>query len=159
MSKPIGALLVTVVAALGCGGTGSEFVISTTTLSGKVGGQPWTLMNGETDAFLSMNQPQFFTTMYTEPVTPCTGAGFSVATNQLILNLPMTPGDYMLGLDLNATFVVDPQDSTQIKNLVATQGRIIVDLVTATSISGGAHIQYDGDNTVNGQFEATICAQ
>ena len=151
---------VTVLSALGCGGgSGSSFTISMTTLAGKVGGQPWSLVSGETDAFLSMNQPQFFTTMYTETVTPCTGAGFAVASNQIILNIPMTPGDYALSLNMSATFVVNPQDAMHIQNLIATQGRIVVDQITATTVTGGAHIQYDANNTVDGQFTATICAQ
>lgn len=146
----------------GCGssgGGGSSFDIPTSTLSGKIGGQPWTLVSGETDATLSAGQSQFFTTMYTESVTPCTGAGFSVTTNQLIMNIPMTPGDYNLGLaaNLTATFVVDPGGSNQ--NNIAFNGRIVVDQVTATTVSGGANIQYDANNSVSGQFQATVCAQ
>ena len=126
-------------------------------MSGKVGGQPWTLVSGETHAFLSMGKAQFFTTMYMESVTPCTGAGFSVTTNQLIMNIPMTPGDYNLSLDLSQTFVVDPGGSDQ--NDIAISGRIVVDQVTATMVSGGANIQFDADNSVSGQFQATVCAQ
>jgi hypothetical protein len=154
------ALLVAVALTVGgCGssGGGSSFDIPTTTLSGKVGGQPWTLVSGETDAFLSMGKAQFFTTMYMESVTPCTGAGFSVTTNQLIMNIPMTPGDYNLSLDLSQTFVVDPGGSDQ--NDIAISGRIVVDQVTATMVSGGANIQFDADNSVSGQFQATVCAQ
>ena len=126
-------------------------------MSGKVGGQPWTLVSGETDAFLSMGKAQFFTTMYEESVTPCTGAGSAVTSNQLIMNIPMTPGDYNLGFDLIQTFVVGLGTTNQ--NLGATSGRIVVDQVTATMVSGGANIQFDADNSVSGQFQATVCAQ
>jgi hypothetical protein len=64
-------------------------------------------------------------------------------------------GDYSLGLSLTATFVVDPRGLNE--NLVATRGRIVVDEVTATSVRGGAAIELNADNTVNGQFQANVC--
>jgi hypothetical protein len=42
-------------------------------------------------------------------------------------------------------------------NLIATEGVIAVDTVTATTINGGIHAVYDGDNEVDGTFELTIC--
>jgi hypothetical protein len=153
MSNRCAAVLSTALAALGCGG--NSFDISMGTLSGKVGGQPWTLASGETDALQSAGQTTFFTNMYAVAVTPCSN-GFDFASNYMILNIPMTPGDYSLSLSLNQTFVVVSGSNTN--NLIATSGRIVVDQVTATSVTGGAHFQYDANNTVNGQFTATVCA-
>jgi hypothetical protein len=135
------------------GGSGGGGTIATGTLAGKIGGQAWSLVSGETDASLSMGQPDFFTSLYTEAVATCTGAGFSVASNQLIVMVPMTPGDY----SRDVTFVVDPQGANQ--NLVVLNGHVVVDQVTATTVSGGIAAQYDGNNSVSGQFQATICTQ
>ena len=136
----------------GCGGGSGGQPIAATTLAGMVGGQPWTLVGGETDAFLSSGEPDFFTTLYAESVTPCTGAGFSVTSNEIILQVPMATGDSMRSV----TFVVDPSNTSQ--NFIVT-GHVVVDEVTATSVSGGVYASYDDDNVINGQFQATICAQ
>ena len=121
-------------------------------LAGKAGGQPWTIAAGETDAFLSSGQADFFTMLYTEPVDLCTGDGFSVASNQIIVQVPMTTGDYMRGV----TFVVDPTGTNL--NLIAT-GHVVVDGVTATTVSGGLYARFDDQNIVNGQFQAMVCPQ
>ena len=155
MTKLEGRLLMVLVfvSAGACGGSGGGGgPIVTGTLAGKIGGLSWTLASGETDAFLSMGQPNFFTTLYAETVATCTGAGFSVASNFLIVEIPMTPGDYTSSV----TFVVDPQGANQ--NLI-TSTHVVVDAVTATTVSGGISASYDGNNSVSGQFQATICAQ
>ena len=43
-------------------------------------------------------------------------------------------------------------------NLVATNGQIVVDEVTATRVRGGLSGYFDGDNEVSGQFDIAICA-
>jgi hypothetical protein len=149
------AVLAALLLGAACGGAssgGGGQAISSTPLAGKVGGQSWTLASGETDAFLSSGQADFFTTLYTESVATCTGAGFSVASNQIIVEVPMTTGDYMRPV----TFVVDPTGTNQ--NLIAT-GHVVVDQVTATSVSGGLYAKFDANDIINGQFQATVCAQ
>ena len=42
-------------------------------------------------------------------------------------------------------------------NFVATSGEIDISAITATTITGGASFAFDADNSVNGQFTATIC--
>jgi hypothetical protein len=156
MTKRDGRCLVLLVfvsaGACGGGSGGGGGTIATGTLAGKIGGQPWSLVSGETDFFLSMGNPDFFTSLYTESVAACTGAGFSVASNQLIVMVPMAMGDYTR----NVTFVVDPQGTNQ--NYI-TSGHVVVDAVTATTVSGGVAAQFDGNNSVSGQFQATICTQ
>jgi hypothetical protein len=150
--RVLGVLVLAMAGACGGSGGGGGGPIATGTLAGKIGGQSWTLVSGETDFFLSSQQADFFTTLYTETVATCTGAGFQVASNQLIVQIPMTPGDYSRGV----TFVVDPQGTVQ--NLI-TNGHVVVDQVTATTVSGGISAGYDANNNVSGQFQATICTQ
>jgi hypothetical protein len=135
------------------GGSGvNSQPIASGPLAGTIGGQPWSLASGETDAFLSAGSTTFFTTLYTEAVTPCTGDGFSVTSNQLIVEVPMTPGDYTK----TVTFVVDPGGAND--NLLSS-GHVVVSQVTATTVSGGIYARFDASNIINGQFQATICAQ
>lgn len=136
------------VAAAACAGDGVE--ISTAPLTGKVGGQSWTFVAGDTSAFLS-DENDFFAQFYAATFTAC---GFSTPQgNSLIVAVPTKVGDYEMSLSRNMTFVVGDQ------NLIATDGRIVVDEVTATKVSGGLHATYDGDNEVDGRFEITICPE
>ena len=124
--------------------------IMTTPLAGEVGGTTWTFTAGHTSAFLSEGEPDFFASLYPTAFTAC---GFSEPSgNHLIVAIPKMPGEYEMSLSRNMTFVVG--DST---NLIATNGRIVVDEVTATSVKGGLVATYDGSNEVNGRFEVTIC--
>ncbi len=121
-------------------------------LAGEVGGQTWTFAAGQTDAFLSEGEDDFFATLYPMSFTTC---GFSEpGGNHLIVAIPKEPGEYEMSLSRNMTFVVG--DS---QNLIATQGRIVVDEVTDTTVKGGLVATYDDGNQVNGRFELTICAE
>jgi hypothetical protein len=135
----------------GCGSSGGSTAISSQPLSGKIGGQPWTFATGETDSFLT-TATQYTAHAYAETFTACTGTA-SVTANQVILNFPNAVGSYALSLNLNQTFVVAAGND----NLVATSGEIVISDITATTITGGASFAFDADNSVNGQFEATIC--
>jgi hypothetical protein len=142
--------LLVVLLVAGCG-TG-QLDISNGPLSGLIGGKAWSFGSAETNAFLSSSD-QLFVEAYSEVVAPCTGAGDQVRTNRLILNVPKATGDYALGSGLNETFYV--QDTGF--NYIATTGRIVVNQVSATMISAGAHFLFDGNNVVDGQFQAQIC--
>ncbi len=144
------AFLFAVLLAAGCG-IGS-LDISDAPLSGLIGGTAWTFGSGESSAFLSSSD-QLFVAAYSEVVAPCTGAGDQVRTNWLILNVPKAPGDYALGSGLNETFYLQETGV----NYRATYGRIVVNQVTATMVSAGAHFLFDGNNVVDGQFQAQIC--
>lgn len=143
-------LLAVLLVVAGCGV--GPLDVSKAPLSGFVGGTAWTFGSAETSAFLSSSD-QFFVAAYSEIVAPCTGAGDQVRSNWLLLNVPKVPGDYLLGSGLSETFYV--QDGGI--NYYATEGRIIVNQVTATMVSAGAHFIVDGNNTVDGQFQAQIC--
>jgi hypothetical protein len=143
--------LLLIAGGAGCGG-GGDTAISTGTLSGMVGGKPWTLASAETNAFLSTGGT-FFADLYSETFTACSGASSSATGDSLIFTVPKTVGDHPLGLSLTETFYIR---ATQ-DNLAATRGHIVVDSVTAVSIVGGAAITFDGQNTVNGRFQIAIC--
>jgi hypothetical protein len=121
-------------------------------MSGKIGGTLWSFGSAETNALLSSSD-QFVVEAYSEVVAPCTAAGSQVRSNRLILNVPREPGSYLLGSGINETFFV--QDTGF--NYIATQGRIVVSQVSDTMLSGGGHFMFDGDNQVDGQFQAQIC--
>lgn len=133
---------------------GDSFEITDQPLQGQVGGQPWAFVKGETNAFLS-DADGFFASLYAADFDAC---GFSQASgNSLILSIPTEPGDYELNLQRNMTFVVEDESGPQ--NLIAFDGRIVVDEVSATTIRGGIHARFDGDNEVDGNFAVTVCPQ
>jgi hypothetical protein len=144
------SMMALVTTAGGCGTDDGTAPLNETTMTGKVGGQPWTFAAGHTSAFLSEGEPDFFATLHPMAFTAC---GFSEPSgNHLIVALPKAPGEYEMSLSRNMTFVVGGSN-----NLIATQGKIYVDEVTATTVKGGLVATYDGQNEVNGKFEVTIC--
>ncbi|MEK7704345.1 MAG: PAS domain S-box protein [Myxococcota bacterium] len=142
-------------ALVGCGdGDESSLAISDGTLSGVVGGESWTLVYAETDAFLSDGEDEFFTTLHAQAGTACTYN--SSLGNRVLLSVPKTAGDYDLGFMLNGTFAVMTPSGTD--NLVATRGRVVVESVGATELRAGVHMIYDDDNEVDGWFTGSVCA-
>ena len=147
--------LFAVALAAGCGPSGSSggsTAIADGDLTGVVGGKPWTLGRAETNAFLSTNSADFFVDLYATTFVPCSGNAPS-DTDELILSVPMVPGDYSLGLNRIATFYINDTN----KNLGATSGHILVESVTGTTVTGGAAFQFDANNKVNGPFSFTVC--
>jgi hypothetical protein len=144
-------------ALVGCGsggggdGGGGNVTISDQPLAGVIGGQPWTFGSGETDAFLS-TADTFFVNLYPGTVTPCSLGGPTDA-DLVTMEVPTAPGSYPLSLQRNVTLYVA---STSFNN-VATRGLLVIDSVTATTVSGGLNTTYDDSNHVDGQFQATIC--
>ena len=151
MTRISACLFAPMLAIAACSSSASSVDIATTPLSGKVGGQPWTFQVGETNAFLSDGEDDFFASLYAQSYTAC---GFGEPSEQphVLGAVPKVVGDYDLDLSRNFTFV----DAAQ-NNLVATDGRIVIDSVTDTTVTGGLHTTYNGDNEVNGRFTLTIC--
>jgi hypothetical protein len=148
--------LVLVVSLAGCtddGGDGDNDIgIAETPLAGTVGGEPWTFVAGDTNAFLSSGDPDFFANFYPTTFTTCNG--FGPSGKSLIVAVPKTPGDYDFTTQRNMTFVVGPGD-----NLVTLEGRVRVDTVTATSLTGGLVGRFDADNDVSGTFTINVCPE
>jgi hypothetical protein len=141
----------------GCSGDddgSASAAIAAGKLSGKVGGQSWTVASAETDAVLS-DADELWVDLYDQPATTACGSN-SRGGNSLILTVPRSPGDYRLSWQLNGTFVIETPSGTD--NLVGTEGRLRVDEVTATTLRAGVTIEFDADNTLSGEFEAVICA-
>lgn len=150
----VGLLLAAACSSDGGDDGGSSVSIAATPLSGKVDGKAWSFVSGSTDAFLSEGESTLFTTLYADAVATCSGIPTSTQP-EVIVQLPRAPGTYSLSLQRNATFAI--QRSTTTDNLVATKGKLVIDEVTATTIKGGAYIEYNAENSVNGTFEASIC--
>ncbi len=151
------ALGVLALALAGCGGgddddDGATASIASGPLTGKVGGATWTLATAQTDAFLT-DDSGFWVDLYAEALASCDDFG---SGNSLILTVPKKVGTYRMSLSLNGTFVI-ANPATGGDNLVATDGAIRVDEITATSVRGGVTMTKDADNTVSGEFDATIC--
>ena len=136
----------------GCGSSsGGSTTISSQPLSGKLGGQPWTLGTGETNS-LSSTTSQYWVDAYAESFTPCTGSE-PTSADRIIMKLPTAIGTYPLSFNFNQTFYVAANN----ENFVATSGEIDITDITATTITGGAKFAYDADNSIDGQFQTTIC--
>ncbi len=136
---------------VGCGtdDDGGSTTIESTPLAGKVGGKDWAFVAGHTSAFLSEGEDDFFTSMYPAAFTAC---GFSEPEgDHILVGIPKTVGEYPMSLSQNMTFVVGTQ------NLIGINGKIRVDEVTATTVKGGLVGSFDGDNSISGTFEVTIC--
>jgi hypothetical protein len=150
------ALVVAQLGAAGCGGSGGgggSATIASTTLAGKVGGQAWSLGTGDTESALS-TASTFFGQLYPDTFTVCTDS-YNQNENMILVDVPMATGEYNLSL-LNggptATFVVGGS-----QNNIASGGHLVVDSVTATTVTGGMNVTFDSNNTVDGQFSITIC--
>jgi hypothetical protein len=144
------AMLLAALLASACGGD-DEMSIDDTVLAGTVNGQSWSFRSGETDAFLSEGEDNFFASLYATEVEAC---GFGGPDGYYVIAaVPKATGEYEMSSSLNLTFAVGDSD-----NLVTFDGVIRVDEVTDTVVRGGLAASYDGDNTVSGTFELTICA-
>jgi hypothetical protein len=135
------------------GDSGASTPILSTPLAGMIGGEAWTFNHADIDDFLSDEQT-FFLTAYAEPAIACESF-FQSTQNELIVIVPKAPGDYAINFEHAATFVVDPGGES--RNLVARNGHMVIDEITATSLRGGIAVEYNAQNHVNGRFEATIC--
>jgi hypothetical protein len=147
MTKPATLLLLLV----GCTSSPSMDIASGA-LAGDVAGKTWTFQAGHTDAFLSTGDDNFFAELYPAAYTPCTTSQ-PPSGPHLIVAVPKVAGDYPMSLMRNMTFV-DGND-----NKVAIDGRVVVDSVTATKVTGGLVGTFDSDNEVSGHFELTICKE
>ena len=91
----------------------------------------------------------FFAAFYPSAYTPCVDR--DPTGPYLIASIPKQPGDYDMSLSRNMTF------ADGLNNLIVVNGRIVIDTVTATTVTGGLRGTYNGGNEVDGQFQLTIC--
>jgi len=150
MTKIPATLVLAIVSFSGCAASSASDVdIATTNLAGTVSGQPWVFQAGSTDAFLSEGDGDFFAAFYPSAYTPCVDS--DPTGPHLIASIPKQPGDYDMSLSRNMTF------ADGLSNLVTIDGRVVIETVTATTVTGGLHGTYNGGNEVNGKFQLTIC--
>jgi hypothetical protein len=128
--------------------SGGSTTIADGNLTGMVSGQPWTFTAGATDAFLSEGDDNYFATFFASAYS-CGHAEPSGPS--LIVAVPKVPGDYPMSLMRNMTFVNGSD------NKIAVDGRVVVDAVTATTLTGGLVGTFDDQNNVSGHFTLTIC--
>ena len=126
--------------------------MSSQPLAGKIGGQAWTFATGETTEPRCPPASSSGSTCTPDRFEDCVALGAPANADMVTMMMPRAPGSYDLGINLNTLYT-----SRTSANYVATSGRLVIDSVTATTITGAMNITYNGDNTVNGQFQATIC--
>ena len=147
----------------GCGGGTADGSgnsdISSQPLSGTIDGQRWTFVAGQTDHFLS-KPTTFFATLYDQPIpAACTPGDPPGATRSLILNIPTKVGQFPLSLAFNQTFVYSSGVNNGFQNDIATVGVLEVTSLTTTTIQGGVKMALGNADSVDGQFEISVCAQ
>jgi hypothetical protein len=123
-------------------------------LAGMINGMAWTAAAGQTDSFLSMDQPTFVAFFYDVPID--TSCSIPTASDRAAsFNIPRSVGNHPLSLgDATISYYVG-NNTTQ--GYPATAGYINVTELTATTIRGSAKAAANAANTVEGTFEVTIC--
>jgi len=134
-----------------CGEGGSTpFVVSDSNLSGVIGGLDWEFVQGDTDAFFA--DEEHHAKLYSSSYTAC--EPFGPSEPKVLVRLPKTPGEYLLGANRSATFFEPPGENT-----IVMEGRLEVYEVSDTVIKAGLHAVFDSLYTVNGRFEVEICTE
>jgi hypothetical protein len=125
--------------------------ISMETLAGKIGGNPWTFVAGQTSAALSTGI--FFTTLYASAFPACEQGAAPFEEDHFIIALPKRVGAFDLSAQMSATFI----EGATAKNRVVTMGNGVIDSITETTITGGLNVPLSPANTIDGRFQVTIC--
>ncbi len=126
---------------LGCGGNGE------TPLSGMIEGRPWTFVAGQANAVATGGA--YNLTTYPGRYTECTSYP---SLDAIYLNqVPNSVGTFALDATVNVTFAGSD-------NISGTNGTIVIDAITATTITGhGDLMSSDPATYAKGHFEVTIC--
>jgi hypothetical protein len=129
--------------------------IKTGVLDGVFNGNAWTFMSGR------VKKDQFRPGRFVLDLWESTEAEpckifFPTSQRNLITSIPDTAGSFELGNETNVTFS-SYSSANGSENLVATEGMIVIDEVTADSVKGKLLARFDGSNIVNGSFSLTMC--
>ncbi|MDF1561527.1 MAG: hypothetical protein P1V51_00710 [Deltaproteobacteria bacterium] len=128
---------------------GTAFTVADQVLSGEIAGQPWTFVQGSTNAFLS-DAEGWFSKLHAAPYTSC-DEFTEPDPPYMLVNVPTTLGEHLYGLHLNATFVTEPG-----VNMIGTTGGIIVTEITETTVTAGLKTSYEGHHA-EGFFTVDLC--
>jgi hypothetical protein len=146
-------LLGLAIAAAGCSDpeedNAATWAIADRPLSGKVLGEDWTFSSGEALADATADH-EFYADAYTDPIRACEDLPDGLG---LMLDLPPEPGDYVMRSDDLMIFI----DFSGTEQRQGARGRLVIDAVTPTQITGGATIKLDANNSISGRFVFTIC--
>jgi hypothetical protein len=165
-------LFLAVVLGASCGGSGDDTTISKQPLAGTINGQPWSI--GTATASAQWNPysafgSEYFLSMYPVSFTACTDGTTPASADPLHTLVQKTVGIYTIRAPESPTWQPYPSgsggttggsmyvDVSFASGLTATKGRVVVSNITATTIAGGANITFDVNNSLDGQFQATIC--
>ncbi len=142
----------------GGGGDGDPDVIAKHPISGQLApGRTWTYMTGE--ARLSVDATRYFITLYPASFTPCIDPPPDATAYDDTVGIVVPPavGTYEVGTSADLAGA----GFSGADNINATGGFVVIDTITATTISGGANISGGTGGTVHphadGTFQATIC--
>jgi hypothetical protein len=127
----------------------SSLAISKGPLSGKIDGQSWSIATAD-----CVPSPVGSQTLYTITLSPtafsaCKDRPSMTRENHVILlEFFDTPGNYTVG---DKTMFAD------FGTMEPKRGRLRIDTITPTTLTGGANLFGNTDNNLDGEFQATIC--
>lgn len=154
-----GYLFLAVILAWGCGDDDPSWTIEDQPLQGSINGQSWTYSSGRAGA--GFEDDEFSIDIYTGASDACAGFGDpnDADDRKILASIPNTPGEYDLGWGEDShtiTFFYSTEEHPAM-NVIATQGKLVIDEITDETVSGGLAAHYDPENNANGRFELTRC--
>ena len=139
--------LVLMLALTGCGD--DEEGISPA--RGLIGGKAWTFKSGIVD-YSRSDSDEFAIDLFSTSVS-CTTSSTS-SLDRVQVTVPRNQGDHAIGDGVTtATFVVGSDGGDRF----ISSGHVQIGEVTGSRVRGGVDLHFDGQNRLNGQFEATVC--
>lgn len=157
-------LLATILpATIGCGGGGkkdddrsyADYDISEETLSGLINGESWTFASGiARDVF---GDGELFVELYPvapEGDDPCSFSAYPISTATVLISVPPTTLDREITWRNSVTFYYT--DGEEQINEIVVSGRIIIDDVSDTHLSGKLYATSD-ESELDGTFSVTVC--
>jgi hypothetical protein len=120
-----------------------------TPAQGVVGGQDFRLVSALVD-YSRSDSDEFAIDLYAAKLA-CGSSGSSL--NRVLLTVPRRHGDHAIGDGVTtATFVIANGGQRHIAS-----GHVQIADVTSSKVRGGLRVHFDGQNRLDGQFEATVC--
>jgi hypothetical protein len=170
------ALCLVAILGTGCGGPGSEVVISQQPLAGTIDGEAWSIgtVTGNWDPYSAFGHEYSFT------MVPC---GAPANADALVVLVPGVVGSYPVTAPGTSSGPTSTGGSTSTyptwqpypsgsggttgvgsnvavyfaSGLQATGGRVVISSASTTAVVGGADLTFDTGGHLNGQFQSTTC--
>ena len=134
-----------------------SFSFSNQNAQGKIEGVAFNVEAARANASTFGNDSTFLIELYGDTATePCLINGFGM--DMVFMHLPMEVGLYELSFSTTGTSrTVTLYDTESSTNVISTDGAVEILEITDNVIKGRIDARYDGDNNVNGNFEARRC--